>query len=297
MEKWPNLFIVGAPKAGTSSLYTYLDSIPGIFMSMPKEPNYFSVKTISENSHTVMKPIRDKSKYLDLFKKVKDEKIIGEASPSYLSDPEAPKLIHEIVPDAKIIISLRDPVERTFSYYLMFIRGGFMKDSFHHEVQKALKLVRIYNQRSLRLETGLYAEDIQRYHDIFGPEQVKIIIFEEFINDVKKTMKDILSFLDIYYELNEFDVEAYNKFGVPRSPISQFILRRGNVRRLAARFMSPSIRRILKEKILLKNEPKPEMPDEDREILRNFYREDVYKTEKILKQKLPWKNFNDQINP
>jgi len=293
MEKWPNLFIVGAPKAGTSSLYTYLDSIPGIFMSMPKEPNYFSVKTISENSHTVMKPIRDKSKYLDLFKKVKDEKIIGEASPSYLSDPEAPKLIHEIAPEAKIIISLRDPVERTFSYYLMFIRGGFMKDSFHDEVQKALKLVRIYNKRSLRLETGLYAEDIQRYHDIFGPEQVKIIIFEEFINDVKKTMKDILSFLDIYYELNEFDVEAYNKFGVPRSPISQFILRRGNLRRLAARFMSPSKRRILKEKILLKNEPKPEMPDEDREILRNFYREDVYKTEKILKQKLPWKNFKD----
>jgi len=293
MEKWPNFFIVGAPKAGTSSLYTYLDSIPGIFMSMPKEPNYFSVKTISENSHTVMKPIRDKSKYLDLFKKVKDEKIIGEASPSYLSDPEAPKLIHEIAPEAKIIISLRDPVERTFSYYLMFIRGGFMKDSFHDEVQKALKLVRIYNKRSLRLETGLYAEDIQRYHDIFGPEQVKIIIFEEFINDVKKTMKDILSFLDIDYELNEFDVEAYNKFGVPRSPISQFILRRGNLRRLAARFMSPSKRRILKEKILLKNEPKPEMPDEDREILRNFYREDVYKTEKILKRKLPWKNFKD----
>ncbi len=293
MEKWPNFFIVGAPKAGTSSLYTYLDSIPGIFMSMPKEPNYFSVKTISENSHTVMKPIRDKSKYLDLFKKVKDEKIIGEASPSYLSDPEAPKLIHEIAPEAKIIISLRDPVERTFSYYLMFIRGGFMKDSFHDEVQKALKLVRIYNKRSLRLETGLYAEDIQRYHDIFGPEQVKIIIFEEFINDVKKTMKDILSFLDIDYELNEFDVEAYNKFGVPRSPISQFILRRGNVRRLAARFMSPSKRRILKEKILLKNEPKPEMPDEDKEILRNFYREDVYKTEKILKRKLPWKIFNN----
>ena len=293
MEKWPNFFIVGAPKAGTSSLYTYLDSIPGIFMSMPKEPNYFSVKTISENSHTVMKPIRDKSKYLDLFKKVKDEKIIGEASPSYLSDPEAPKLIHEIAPEAKIIISLRDPVERTFSYYLMFIRGGFMKDSFHDEVQKALKLVRIYNKRSLRLETGLYAEDIQRYHDIFGPEQVKIIIFEELINDVKKTMKDILSFLDIYYELNEFDVEAYNKFGVPRSSISQFILRRGNLRKLAARFMSPSKRRILKEKILLKNEPKPEMPDEDREILRNFYREDVYKTEKILKRKLPWKIFNN----
>jgi len=168
-----------------------------------------------------------------------------------------------------------------------------MKESFHEELQKSLKHVGTYNRISLRLETGLYAEDIQRYLDIFGQEQVKIMIFEEFINDVKKTMKDILSFLDIDYTLNDFDVEVYNKFGVPRSPISQFILRRGNVRRLAARFMSPSKRRILKEKILVKNEPKPEMPKEDREILRNFYHEDVYKTEKILKRKLPWKLFNN----
>jgi len=153
MEQWPNLFIVGAPKAGTSSLYVYLAHIPGIFMSQVKEPNYFSRKTIPD--HSRVKPIRDKSKYLGLFKKVKDEKIIGEASPSYLSDPEAPKLIHDIIPDAKIITSLRDPVERTLSFYLMHARSGLVKGSFHEELQKSLKHVRAYNQISLRLETGL----------------------------------------------------------------------------------------------------------------------------------------------
>jgi len=65
MEKWPNLFIVGAPKAGTSSLYAYLKNIPGIYMSHYKEPNYFSAKTIAEKS--VARPIRDKTKYLSLF--------------------------------------------------------------------------------------------------------------------------------------------------------------------------------------------------------------------------------------
>ncbi len=291
MEKWPNLFIVGTPKAGTSSLYAYLTIIPGIFMSKAKEPNYFSIKTIPDNKRTLKPQIRDKTKYLALFKKVKNEKIFGEASPSYLSDPDAPKLIHQVSPNAKIIIILRDPVERAYSHYLMLIRIGFMKDSFHEEVLKSLKIVRIYNKTSLRLETGLYAEDVQRYLNIFGPKQVKIIIFEEFINNIKKTMKDILSFLDINYELNDFDVEAYNKFGVARGQISQFILRQRIVRSLAERIMSPSRRRVLREKILLKNEPKPKIRKDDKEILIKFYREDVEKIQNILGRKLPWENF------
>jgi len=289
MEQWPNLFIVGAPKAGTSSLYVYLANIPGIFMSQAKEPNYFSRKTIPD--HSLVKPIRDKSKYLGLFKKVKDEKIIGEASPSYLSDPEAPKLIHDIIPDAKIITSLRDPVERTLSFYLNLVRIGRMKGSFHEELQKSLKHVRAYNQISLRLETGLYAEDIQRYLDIFGSTQVKILIFEEFVKDPKKTLNEILSFLKIDYELDDFEGEAYNKFAVARGQISQFILRQRIVRNLAERIMSPLSRRTLKEKFLLKNEPKPKMRKEDKEILIKFYREDVEKIQNMLGRKLPWENF------
>jgi len=289
MEQWPNLFIVGAPKAGTSSLYVYLANIPGIFMSQAKEPNYFSRKTIPD--HSLVKPIRDKSKYLGLFKKVKDEKIIGEASPSYLSDPEAPKLIHDIIPDAKIIISLRDPVERTLSFYLNLVRIGRMKGSFHEELQKSLKHVRAYNQISLRLETGLYAEDIQRYLDIFGSTQVKILIFEEFVKDPKKTLNEILSFLKIDYELDDFKGEAYNKFGVARGPISQFLLRDIRVRRIVEKIVPPSGRRVLREKLLLKNEEKPKMNQEDRKTLIQFYREDGIKLQKILGKKLPWKNF------
>ncbi len=289
MEKWPNLFIVGAPKAGTSSLYAYLSNIPGIFMPKIKEPNYFSVNTIPNNSR--VRPIRDKSKYIKLFKKVKNEKIIGDASPSYLSDPAAPKLIHEIVPDARIIISLRDPVERTLSYYLMHLRNGLLKGTFHEELQKSLKLCRVYNIRSLRLETGLYAEDVQRYLDLFGKKQVKILIFEEFIKDTKKTLNDVLSFLDVDYEMNNFEGEAYNKFGVARGSISKFLLRNIRIRRVAEKIISPSGRRVFRENILLKKGEKPKMSQEDRNTLIKFYNEDVIKLQKNLGRKLPWKNF------
>jgi len=74
MEKWPNLFIVGAPKAGSTTLYEYLKNIPGIYMSPRKEPDYFSRSTVPNNSS--MKPIQNKKQYLSLFEDVKDEKII-----------------------------------------------------------------------------------------------------------------------------------------------------------------------------------------------------------------------------
>ena len=289
MDKWPNLFIVGTPKAGTSSLYAYLSNIPGIYMSPVKEPNYFSIKTIPEQSR--IKPIRDRTKYLSLFKKVKNEKIFGEASTSYLSDPDAAKLIHDVTPDARIIICLRDPVERTLSYYLMHLRNGLIKGSFHEQVQKSLKLVRVYNTRSLNLEAGLYSGDVQRYLNIFGPTHVKILIFEEFVKEQKKILKQVLSFLGIDIELNDFEGEIYNKYGVPRGTISQFLLKSFKVRRIAEKIIPTSGRRVIKEKFLLKNEQKPKMSEIDRDVLTKFYREDVKKLEKILVRKLPWKNF------
>ena len=119
---WPNFFIVGAAKAGTTSLYQYLKQIPGIYMSPVKEPHYFSRRVIPDDHH--YRPIRDKEKYLSLFKKVNNEKVVGEASPTYLRDPEAPRLIHQVSPNARILISLRDPIERPFPITMPFCPMG-----------------------------------------------------------------------------------------------------------------------------------------------------------------------------
>jgi len=170
VEKQPNFFIVGATKAGTTSIYNYLKNIPGIFMSAEKEPNYFSRKNIP-NDHPII-PIRDKKKYLELFKGVKDEKIIGEASPTYLADPEAPKLIHEAYPDAKILISLRDPVERAFSHYLMVKGVGRVKTSFRDHLEKEINQELTDDISNIGIYGNRYFENIKRYFDIFGRNQV-----------------------------------------------------------------------------------------------------------------------------
>jgi len=117
LGKWPNFFIVGARKAGTTSLYNHLKEIPGIYMSPIKEPKYFSQSRIPPSSNPI--PIRDKEKYLSLFDKVKDEKIVGEASATYLIDSDiTAEQIHQVSPQAHILISLRDPADLIFSDYL-----------------------------------------------------------------------------------------------------------------------------------------------------------------------------------
>ena len=119
MERWPNFIIVGAPKAGTTALYHYLNQHPKVYLSKIKEPGYFR-SFIPEN--IIPLPITSKEKYLELFSDVKKEVAVGEASTVYLNDPGTVKIIHDAIPDCKIIIMLRDPIERTYSSYFQLRR-------------------------------------------------------------------------------------------------------------------------------------------------------------------------------
>jgi len=293
MDRWPNFFIVGADKAGTSSLYSYLKEIPGIFMSPIKEPNYFSVKTMPHND--LLKTIRDKKKYLALFKNVKDEKILGEASSSYLADPDAANLIHQVSPKAKILISLRDPAERIFSHYLMSRRLGIIKSTFYSEIQVELNKKLDKKNYKLFLYHGLYYENMKRYLDVFGRNNVSIIIFEEFIKNEKATIENILKFLNIKNDLKNFGPDVYNKYGVVRNPIAQKILQSKKIRRVSEKLISPPKRRMLKEKFILKEEEKPIMEENEKKLLINYYHDDVQKLKNLLGRKLPWKNFQNNI--
>ena len=255
-EIWPNFFIVGAPRTSTTSLYNYLKQVSKIFLSPIKEPNYFNASTISAG-HKV-KPIQDKKNYLHLFNDVKNEKIIGEASVWYLADPKAPYLIHQQCPNAKILISLRDPVERVYSHFMMHVPGLWSISSFHEKLQNELRDGTDFNKPNMGIRRGLYHDDIKRYLDVFDPEQVKISIFEEFILDPKKALKDILHFLELDECIDECEGINYQQF------------------------------------FARAQESKPIMDKTDRTNLTNFYSKDVEKLELLLKRRLPWQNFQNE---
>jgi len=286
MDRWPNFFIVGTQKAGTTTLYEYLNEISDVYMSPTKEPRYFN----SEILFSHISQIKEKSEYLNLFRNVKDQKAIGEASPGYLRDPMSAKLIHDAVPKAKIIILLRDPIERAFSAYLMHKSKGVTKKSFHEIISEGNKR-KPGNSVEFRgyLLNGLYYKQVKKYYDVFGPNRVKVWIFEEFVKNLELTVREVLDFLEIDSNIPKNIGKAYNEYGVPRGKISEKILRNKTVVRMANKLVPQSFGFKIRKNILLKAEKKPTILEDDRKALESFFREDVKKLEKLLQRKLPWR--------
>jgi len=290
MDRWPNFFIVGAPKAGTTSLYVYLKDVPGIYMSPVKEPFYFSNATNPKNSPE--KIISDKKEYLALFKKVTNEKIIGEASTSYLDDPQAPIQIHNVCPNAFILISLRDPIEAFFSSYLMMKRRGrITRTTFYDQVKLELGKKIDNDKPSLRLERYKYSEHIKRYLRTFDHNRIKIIIFEEWIKDKKNSVREIVKFLGLNYTIDEVKEEIFNPFVASRGRIASSVLSNWRIKEIAGKIVPIKIILLVKNRLLTKAEPKPKMDDWARQTMIEYYRTDVEKLEDFLGRKLPWKNF------
>src|SRR6476659_140055 len=276
-ETLPNFFIIGAQRSGTTSLYDYLRQMEGIYMSPLKEPCFFSP---SIPSTSYRRFVRDKSEYLDLFRGLRTEKAIGDASPFYLWDPMSPILIYNSVPDARIIAIVRDPVERAFSSYLMNLNAGFETLTFFDAI------LRNYNdlkQRRLRypfyIELGFYGEQIERYLNRFGSGRVKIILFDEFIKNTNEVVREVARFLDVEPK-GDYNVESLkiNKFNsastIPRnrltSHVIKLVLRTYHTWRPRAYLsLSPSIKRIIAE-FLYKKASKPQMPEKARVFLEGL---------------------------
>jgi len=300
-ERWPNLFIVGAPRAGTNSLFRYLKEIPQIFTSHEKEPNFFNSYTVRDNGTTFLQPIRDKDSYLKLFENATDQMYLCESTTHYLFDPECPKLIHNVSPNSKIIITLRDPVEREYSHYKLIFRRTLVKkidydDSFLQEIKKQMKEKNNSWEPGLRLETGLYTQNIKRYLEIFGKENVKILIFENWINDPKTMMKEIMQFLKIDYNLEKFQGEIHYKsdnLKVPRSDASRYFLQTGSRNKVIKKIIPRFILNYVRDNLFTKKTLYPKLDSQSRKILIDFYHDDVKDLEKFLGYKLPWHNFHN----
>ena len=171
----PNFFIVGAAKAGTTSLYHYLGTHPQIFMCRIKEPNYFCTDL---NRSAPLKW----DDYLRLFRGVRDQPAIGESSVLYLASGCAAKNMRTALPNAKIIIVLRNPVDRGYSHFLMGVRQGF-------PCRNILELP------DYVIDLGLYYAQVKRYLDEFPAQQRQILFYEDLQRDRAAFVKRVFGFL------------------------------------------------------------------------------------------------------
>jgi len=206
----PNLFIVGAPRAGTTSLYEYLRQHPEVYICPIKEPHYFVRKDLFEFHDGIAPPkILDFKDYIKLFKDGKCKKIRGEASTNYLYSKSATYEISKLIPDAKVIISLRNPIERALSHYKRDITayGIIMGKGFCEAIKR----------RPFYLWMGLYYEHVKRYLETFSTQNVKIIIYDDLKKDSLSVMIDICRFLEIDENYNFNLSKKYNVSLLPKS--------------------------------------------------------------------------------
>ena len=286
-----DFFIVGAPKAGTTSLYHYLNEHPEISMSSQKEPDYFSDADIqNEGMYYGKNRIDTIKKYHSLFDDNSESKLKGEASVSYLFYKNVPQNIKTYNPEAKIIIMLRDPIDRAFSHYLMDYRLGLVSDSFEDIIdQKSVhKNAKLFYQQYIELSE--YTNQVKRYLNVFDGKEILFIEYEDLKKDALGIVKKTYLFLGVNQVYRPDVNKKHNTYTMPKNSIIRFIYSFVILRNILSFFFQKNLVNRLKI-VLFKNDKKPKLLDKTRDRLKQFFTNDVNKLAKMLN-----KDFSRWIN-
>lgn len=273
----PNFLIAGFGKSGTTALWHYLNHHPDIFLSPEKEVRFFT------NPEGDPKKIGNYAKgltwYENFFTKHRGEKMIGEATPMYLSNPDSLTLIKKDLPTIKLIILLRDPVERLYSGFLHAMRDGKKHDSFLDYARQK------YSHRNM------YKDDLKRAFSLLPREQILILLTEDLKQHSQKTVKGTLEFLGVN---PNFDITPYQKRYNPHQVPKNIKLHRLLVRlnKQSIKLLPPSLYlrlKGLKRKIrdlTSKTEKSQPLDPEIRRQLIHLFEEDIAYVEQLLNRDL-----------
>lgn len=263
----PNFICVGAQKAGSSSLYKLLKSHPEVHVSEKKEIHFFNI----EEEYN-----KGLSYYSSFFNEnYRGQKIIGEFTPDYLQYDFVPERIKKDLGLIKILIILRHPVDRSYSQFNFhkMLKLENNKSDFETFLKNEVPVTKI-NERiewyypSYYLSKSLYYEQVKRYYEIFGKENVHVIIFEKMLKDRNITnLKSTCEFLGID---------------------SSFSFQPNHSNPTLINFEEPHIKLMRKIKTIIL----PFIPNEIFNPLKNYLKKKIYKTPEKLKSKLKKELFN-----
>ncbi len=294
---FPDFFVVGASKAGTSSMYHYLDVHPEIYIPA-KEPNFFAVNGVKlplngpgdrewyEGAYV------EEDDYRSLFEGAQQYKISGEASPTYLHSKHAPKKIYEHVPDARLIAILRDPAERAFSHYRHFTEKGLETESFEQAVEQEEERLDAGWFWPRYVEAGRYEEQILRYLEYFSEDQLRIYLFREFTGNTREVMRDVYQFLGVNPEKGPSEYVKRGVSGVPKFSALEYVLSgRNPISQVAKKYAPESLKNAaIKLRNMNKSKAGSDMSEEVRERIVEELRPNINKLEDLIERDLSeWK--------
>lgn len=262
----PNLFLIGAPKCGTTTLYYYLKKHPQVFLPELKEPHFFGTDLeLRAGSYRT-----DISSYRQIFSLAPSSTIYsGDASVFYLYSKEAPANIHFFNPDAKILAILRQPVDMMYSMFSFSLRHGA---EVIQDFEKALEAEPARKQgkripKSVFIEESLYYRDIsnyypqlERYYDLFPQEQIRVYLFEDLKQNSEWLFQDLADFLGIENEFKQMSFHVNKTEDVQFDPSRVLNRKYPETMALARKLLPQNIRKRLQFIKGIERSPKEPAP-------------------------------------
>lgn len=289
----PNFLVIGAGKAGTTTLHSWLAAHPQILVPRLKETNFFAyVARVDGDVDFECKPedfpIRSWASYRALFRDAERFRAIGEVSPRYLAVPGIANHIAQHLPRVRLIAILRHPVDRAYSSYLMHCRDGRETRTFEVAIREELdrttnpKLT--YGQQHY-LGIGYYFRHLSRYWEHFDATQLHIELYDDLLSNPAEFVRRVYRFLGVDEDFEVNLSTRLNPSGVPRNRLFAPILRKSRVSQ-AVRARLPEVFRQPAQRIFdgwrATQLVKPLLNHELRARLVDCYRSDICRLEQQI---------------
>lgn len=292
-ENLPNFLIVGTAKAATTTIHEYLKQHPDIFMTEWKEPCFFKFKD-KENinfkfNKRMVRFVTKLEDYKALFKEGRLKKIRGESSTPYLYFyEETIENIKRVIPnhnELKILIVLRNPVDRAFSQYMMKVRDLEEEMTFKEAINnEGIRMNQNAHFDFFYVDRGMYYKQVKAYLQEF--KNVKVVFYEDFTNNPISTLDGIVSFLDLE-KINFEIIKNLNVSGKPRIKFfSKILIGDHAFKKVIQKIIPKERRKKISQLIMEKNLERIEIDEASHKLLREYYLEDIKNLELLLGRNL-----------
>lgn len=287
-----DFFVVGAARSGTTTLYQYLSKHPQVYVPRVKELNYFSkVSSNQAQDYALPKPgkeyhtkiIQSAEVYKGLYATAKPGQLKGDISPSYLWHEETAAAIKAHNPKAKIIISLRHPVVRAFSHYLMAKSVGYEKNRDFEQAIHA-PLSEHWGGGNRYLEWSDYIGPLKAYYAAFPKEQIHVMIFEQWVRDQELALGALANFLGLEHHALEVLGDQHNQTLAYKHQGALNAMRKPWARSVLHALMGESMRDRIKDLIFGGGPSQETLPEDLKNRLLNQNIESLRQIEQLIQK-------------
>ncbi len=278
METGPDFFVVGAPRAATTSLYHALGQHPQIFVSALKEPHHHAAPEVADTYYDTT-IVDDPAAYASLYSDREPGQVAGDFSTSSMFRHRAAGRIAAQNPEARIVMVLRDPVERALSHHRMDRRDGYTSASLAELIGPTAPDPRF---RREYIDVGRYADQIRAYREHFDDRQLLIVLFDDLVADGPATIRRLVEFIGADPDIEAGALEVRNHTGRPRALPER--LRRpglvGGLGRRVNRRLGPRSRRLARRLVYRPERSEPSA--EERRLLAEIFEPEIRDLERVI---------------